>query len=182
MKKALLMISPGFEEVEAITPWDFLRRAGIEVFAAGIGSDKITGAHGISLDCDGTVHGVTGDWDVVVIPGGMPGATNIAESPKAMEIIQQQHDRGALIAAICASPGVVLGKTHILEDRRATSYPSFEKLFPSSTVASEERVVVDGHVITSRGPGTAAEFAISIIRYLEGDEMADKIDQSTLQK
>ena len=181
MKKAVLLLAKGFEEVEAVTPWDFLRRAGVEVFAAGIGGRRITGSHGITLEADGLIEDFSDTPDCVVIPGGMPGASNIAGSPGAMELIRRVHEAGGLVAAVCAAPGVVLGKTGILEGRKATCYPGYEKHFPEGARFSEERVVRDGNLITSRGAGTAAEFALEIVRVLEGPEAAEKIRKGTLQ-
>lgn len=182
MKKAVVILAPGFEEVEAVTPLDFLRRAGVEVFAAGLDGREITGAHDIAIRCDGTLAEAPGDCDAVVIPGGMPGAANIAASEDALAFIRSVYDRGDLVAAICASPAVVLGGTGILSGRRATCYPGFHDRLGQDVQHAQDRVVKDGNVITSRGPGTAAEFSVEIIRYLEGAEAAQKIHKGTLQK
>ena len=182
MKKVALILAPGFEEVEAVTPLDFLRRVGIDVFVGGVGAGEISGAHGIVIKCDGTLGDAPKDCDGVVIPGGIPGAPNIAASKEARALIQAVYDRGGLVAAICASPALVLGKTGILSGRRATCYPGFEEHFDKKVRHVQDRVVKDGNVITSQGPGTAAGFAIEIIRYLLGDEAAGNIHGATLQK
>ena len=129
-----------------------------------------------------TVDELPADLDGVVIPGGMPGAANIAESDEAVSLIKKLFQEGKLIAAICAAPSVVLGeKTDILDSRNFTCFPGFESRVTGGTFR-EDRVVRDGNVITSRGAGTAAEFSVEIIRYLAGDNSAKEISVSTLQK
>lgn len=182
MKKVVVLLAPGFEEVEAVTPLDFLRRAKLEVFAAGVGAREIAGAQGITLKCDGPLEEAPEDCDGVVIPGGIPGATNIAASKEAMALIKGVYDRGGLVAAICASPAVVLGKTDILSGRRAACYPGFEKNFSGEVRHVQDRVVRDGNIITSQGPGTAAAFAVEIISYLQGERAAQEVHRATLQK
>lgn len=180
-KRAVVLIADGCEEVEALTQVDFLRRAGIEVVAAGVGARDIVGGHDIRINTDMTVDDLVGDFDAVVVPGGDAGAHNIAGNELAMNLITKQFAAGKLLAAICASPGVVLGRTDILAGRRFTCYPGYESRVSSATFV-EDRVVEDGNVITSRGPGTAAEFAIAIVRRLVGDDAADKLHSATLQK
>jgi 4-methyl-5(b-hydroxyethyl)-thiazole monophosphate biosynthesis len=118
--------------------------------------------------------------DGVVIPGGSSGAENIAASDAAVQVIRSCLDTGKLVAAICAAPGVVLGGHGLLAGRRFTCYPGFESRVADGEF-SQDRVVVDGNVITSRGPGTAAEFSLAIIRYLVGEEAALSLRQATLQ-
>jgi 4-methyl-5(b-hydroxyethyl)-thiazole monophosphate biosynthesis len=180
--RALVLLADGFEEVEGITQIDFLRRAGIEVVTAGVTGKTIEGGHGIRIEADTKLKKIGTDFDAVVIPGGKGGADNIAASRDAIELIEEYLRKGKLVAAICASPGVVLGPNGILEGKRATCYPGFEDGFPESATHVEDRVVVDGNLITSKGPGTAALFAVEIIRYLLDDEAADKITEATLQK
>lgn len=181
MKRAALFLADGFEEVEAITQIDFLRRAGIEVITAGIGKKEITGGHDIRILTDVEVHDLDANLDAVVIPGGMPGAENVAASKQAMSLIGKMNNSGKLVAAICAAPAVVLSPAGILAGKKATCFPGFEKRFTDANF-SEDRVVIDGNVITSRGPGTAGEFAVAIIRYLVGDGPAQEVFERTLQK
>ena len=183
MKKVLLFLAKGFEEVEAVTPIDFLRRAGIEVTTIGIGGRMIDGAHGISIEADTVLPELEGveAYDGLVFPGGMPGAENIAADERVLKLVNLFHGKGKLIAAICASPAVVLAGTGVLNGRQATCYPGFENKFGSEISFSSERVVRDGNIITSRGPGTAAEFAVELIRYLADEETAIKIKEGTLQ-
>ena len=182
MKKVVIIVAPGFEEVEAVTPLDFLRRAGIEVFSAGLTNREVTGSHDITLVCDGILADISDTPDGVVIPGGMPGASHIAENAEAVNLIRKTYDAGGLVAAICAAPAVVLGGTGILSGRRATCYPGFHDRLGQDVQHASDRIVRDGNIVTSQGPGTAAEFAIEIIRYFLGDEAAEKIHTTTLQK
>lgn len=180
-KKIAVLLAPGFEEVEAITPIDFLRRAEIETLVVGVGGTSITGAHGITLITDIEVHDLGTGFDGVVIPGGMPGASNLAASEDVSRFITRLFKEGGLVASICASPAVVLSGLNILEGREVTCYPGFENRLKSGNFV-EERVVRDGNLITSRGPGTAAEFAVAIIEYLAGQSAAEKVYSSTLQR
>ncbi len=179
-KKAILFLAEGFEEVEAVTPIDFLRRAGIQVTTLGIGGREIRGARNIPIIADIPVEDFTGEFDAVVIPGGMPGAANIAASEEADTIIRNAYKNGKLVASICAAPAVVLYSKGILDGKSATCYPGFEKEWKNVSF-SNDRVVKDGNIITSRGAGTAAEFAIAIIGYLLDEEAAQKVSQATLQ-
>ncbi|MDR1317666.1 MAG: DJ-1/PfpI family protein [Spirochaetales bacterium] len=181
MKKIAVLLAEGFEEVEAVTPIDFLRRAGVDVITAGISGKTVTGAHGVPFTADALVQDAPADLDGVVIPGGMPGAANIAESAAALELVKKLSASGKLVAAICAAPGVVLGPNGFLKGKRFTCYPGYEKDVSGASF-SEDRVVIDGNLITSRGPGTAAEFALALIKYLAGKDAADKVHRETIQR
>jgi 4-methyl-5(b-hydroxyethyl)-thiazole monophosphate biosynthesis len=181
MKKIAVLLAEGFEEVEAVTPIDFLRRGGVEVVTAGVGGTTVTGAHGVPFTADALLQDVPAELDGVVIPGGMPGAANIAKSAVAVELVKKLFAAGKLVAAICAAPGVVLGPNGFLKGRRFTCYPGYEKDVPGAFF-SEDRVVVDGNLITSRGPGTAAEFALALVERLAGKEAAGKVHRDTLQR
>lgn len=180
MAKIALLLAEGFEEVEAVTPADFLDRAGVEVLITGITGKRIKGAHGITISAEYTLSELPGDIDGVVIPGGMPGSENVAASDPAIDLIKRLNREGKLVAAICAAPAVVLEKAGVLEGKQATCYPGFEKRF-TKTAFSNERVVVDGNIVTSRAPGTAAEFALTLVGILAGKEEVEKIYQATLQ-
>ena len=184
MKRIAVLLADGFEEVEAITPIDFLRRAGVEVIIVGVTGGLATGGHNIRVGSDMRIDQVTEEFiagvDGVLVPGGTRGAENIAASDHAMGLIRHCLDTGKLVAALCAAPGVVLGANGLLTGRRFTCYPGFETRVVDG-VFSEERVVVDGNVITSRGPGTAAEFALAVIRYLVGEKEASDLHRRTLQ-
>ncbi len=180
MKKVALLLADGFEEVEAITPADFLRRAGVEVILAGVNGLSVTGAHDITIEADMTLDELPDDLDGVVLPGGMPGAANIAESEEAVKLIKRVYNDSELVGAICAAPAVVLGGAGLLEGREFTCYPGFEAQV-SGARHSEERVVRDSNLITSRGPGSAAEFALALVEYLAGKEKAKELKRVTLQ-
>ena len=181
MKKIAVLLADGFEEVEAVTPIDFLRRAGIDVVTAGVTGKTVTGAHGVKISADAVVGGLPAGLDGVVLPGGMPGAQNIADSAEAVDLIRKILAAGKLVGAICAAPAVVLGAHGLLQGRRFTCYPGFERDVRGASF-TPDRVVADGNLITSRGPGTAAEFALALIEKLAGREEAEKIRKGTLQK
>ena len=181
MKKIAVLLADGFEEVEAVTPIDFLRRAGVEVLAVGVAGKTATGSHGVTISADVELGRLSGDMDGVVLPGGMPGARNIADSAAAVDLVRRALEGGKIVAAICAAPAVVLGAHGLLRGRRFTCYPGFEKEVRDA-VFSPDRVVVDGNLITSRGPDTAAEFALALIEKIVGPGEAEKIRKGTLQK
>lgn len=176
-----LLLAPGFEEVEAVTPADFLRRAGVEVRLVGIGGRLIEGGHGISVQADLEIGELPAEVEGVIVPGGMPGAANIAASPAAMALIRRLHEQGRLVAAICAAPAVVLEPAGVLKGRRVTGFPGTEGDIMSARFV-QNRVVVDGNLVTSRGPGTAAEFALKLIELIAGREKALEVHRRTLQK
>jgi 4-methyl-5(b-hydroxyethyl)-thiazole monophosphate biosynthesis len=176
-----LLLAQGFEEVEAVTPADFLRRAGIDVRLVGIGGRRIEGSHGIRLETDISIAELSEEPEGLILPGGMPGAANIAASPDAMALIRRLHTQGRLVAAICAAPAVVLEPAGVLAGKRATCYPGFEERLATARF-SAGRVVVDGNVVTSRGPGTSAEFALKLIEVIAGREKALEVHRRTLQR
>jgi 4-methyl-5(b-hydroxyethyl)-thiazole monophosphate biosynthesis len=186
-KKALVFLAEGFEEVEALTPIDYLRRAGIEVTTASITSSAtVTGARGVPVAADTLVEELSkngklsaGVWDAVFIPGGMPGASNLAACPVVGKLFTEMAKAGKLIAAICASPAVVLAPLGLLEGKNFTCFPGLENKVKGGK-HSLEKVVVDGNLITSRGPGTAAAFALALIEKLAGSGAAKKIAEDTL--
>lgn len=177
MKKACVLLAEGFEEVEAITPIDYLRRAGVEVLTLGVGGRSIRGSHGVLVEADGTVDGSSAAtaWDCVIVPGGAVGAGNIAASREAVALIRAQAASGRLLAAICAAPAVVLhGACGILGGRRFTGFPGTETQV-SGAVFVAERVVVDGNLITARAAGCAGEFARSVVARLVGEDAAAEL-------
>lgn len=183
MSKVAVLLAEGFEEIEAVTPIDLLRRAGVEVVTAGVAGEVVRGSHGITV---GTEAGIASlrvdDLDGVVLPGGMPGAANLAASSEVARLVRSMAGSKKLVAAICAAPAKVLAPMGVLSGRRATCFPGDEVAFSSDVVFSEDRVVRDGNVITSRGAGSAAEFAEEIIRYLVGEEAAREVHLRTVQK
>ena len=177
-----LFLADGFEEIEALTPVDVLRRAGIEVKTYSINGDLcVCGTHNIMVDADDIIENVEYDKiDAVILPGGMPGADNLENCEDVREILQYAFENGKLMCAICAAPKV-LGKFGYLKSKRATCFPGFEE-YLSGANATGERVEVDENVITSKGMGTAMDFSLAILEYLKGKEVADKMANSTMYR
>jgi 4-methyl-5(b-hydroxyethyl)-thiazole monophosphate biosynthesis len=180
MKRALVPLAEGFEELEAVTIIDILRRAGIEVIVAALTDNPVTGSHGIKLSADATLDAVSGqEFDLIALPGGMPGAANLMDDSRIGGIIRRLLDGGGHVAAICAAP-MVLAAAGVLEGRRATCFPGFLDRSADLTLV-DEPVVVDGRIITSRGPGTALDFALELVAQLSGPGTQQKIE-SQLQR
>jgi 4-methyl-5(b-hydroxyethyl)-thiazole monophosphate biosynthesis len=172
--RAIVPLADGFEEIEAITIIDLLRRAKIDVTVAGVHGLSATGSHGISVRCDVLVEDCDfGMTDALVLPGGMPGTRELKESAPVREGVARVASRGKLLAAVCAAP-TVLEACGVLRGKRATSHPDHAGEMTSCRYV-EESVVEDGHIITSRGAGTAIEFALAVIRQLAGEDQARDI-------
>lgn len=181
MKKIIVPLANGFEEIEAISIIDVLRRADIDVTTAYV-TDKsiVEGAHGVSVIADKSIDelGSLKEYDGIVVPGGMDGVNNLIESKSVLEIIAQFAKSGKLAAAICAGP-MVLEAANILEGVSATCYPGLENELKSAD-NSEEIVVVDRNIITSRGPATAMYFALAVVEYLSGIEVRNTVSEGLL--
>ncbi len=179
--RVLVPLAPGFEEIEAVTIIDVLRRADLDVVVARLDGEAtaVPGAHGIAVETDTALASLqAADLRAIVLPGGLPGATNLREDERVLGLVRELHASGRLVAAICAAP-IVLGAAGVLEGVRATSYPGFEDGLTGATL-SEKRVEIDGAVITSRGPGTALEFALTLVGRLVGPEKADELSAAML--
>jgi 4-methyl-5(b-hydroxyethyl)-thiazole monophosphate biosynthesis len=177
MTRVTVPLAEGFEEIEAVTVIDVLRRAEVEVITASLHGAEVRGSHGILLRADASLETLAADTlDGIVLPGGMPGAQHLKEDARVLDLIATLARQGKLVAAICAAP-IVLEAAGVLEGRRATSYPGFD--LPSATYLSA-RVVEDGHIVTSRGPGTALEFALALVRRLTHPERALELRQRML--
>ncbi|KAH3821866.1 hypothetical protein DPMN_123634 [Dreissena polymorpha] len=183
MTKALVILSEGAEEMETVISVDVLRRGGIEVTVAGLeGSDPVLCSRDVRIVPDKALSDTTGIFDVVICPGGAKGAKNLAESPEVGSILQKQEKEGRYIAAICAAP-IALASHKIAVGKSLTSHPSVkDKLVQAGYKYSEERVVQDGKLITSRGPGTTFEFALKIVEVLQGAEKANSLVNPMLLK
>ena len=181
MKTTCVILANGCEEVEALTPIDYLRRAGIEVTVAGLGSREVIGGHGIAIAADTVLDDIDGeDFDCIVVPGGGGGSKAIAADPTAIALLKKQASKGRLIAAICAAPALVLGQAcGLLAGRRFTCYPGMETLVPEGQF-EDSRVVDDGDLITSKAAGCAGEFAVAIVRALAGGIKASELASSVL--
>lgn len=177
-KQALIILSEGHEEVEAITIIDLLRRADIGVTIAGLNKIKVKGAHGITIETDILLERFKGDFDAIILPGGMPGTNFLKESKAVLSIVYDSYERGLLCAAICAAP-IVLNAAGILSAKKFTCYPNFEEQIPEG-IFVKEPVVKDGSIITSRGIGTAIPFSLTIISYLYDRSSAETIASQIL--
>lgn len=181
MAEALVILAPGFEEMEAVTVIDVLRRCGINVTVAGLQPDLVEGAHNIKIIPDKAIDQVhMRDFDAIVLPGGSPGFTNLRQDERVLRIIRRTSDSGKLVTAICAAPAV-LSDAGVLKNRKCTIYPGMEnEVAKASSEVLEDFVVVDGNVITSRGPATALLFALKIAERLVGKEIAKGVRKNTL--
>lgn len=168
-----VFLANGFEEIEALTPIDMLRRCELEVTTVGIGGQIIKGSHGISVIADITDNDISLDDDLqmIILPGGMPGTLNLEASEKVQKSIDYCMENDRYIAAICAAPSI-LGHKNILINKRATCYIGFESQL-NGAVISNEKVCTDGKIITSRGAGTALEFSFEIIKHLISEEKSN---------
>ena len=182
MSKVLLFMAEGHEEIEALTVVDLLRRAGIEIETVSITSNRmVPGSHGIVTVCDQLIEEVDFDSaDMLVLPGGMPGTLNLELCQPLMEQVHKFNAAGKNIAAICAAP-TVFGKAGLLKGKKATCYPGMEKDLIGAK-ASTDSVCHDGNIITSRGLGTAIDFALEIIKTLTDAATAEKIAKSVVYK
>lgn len=176
----LLLLAEGFEEIEASTVLDLLRRAGVEVVTANVsGGDLVRGAHGLAVKADRNLAEVRDRvFSAVVLPGGMPGSTNLAESADVEHVLKAHAAQGTYVAAICAAP-IVLAKYGLLKGRKATCYPGCEAQLTGARI-QDEAVVEDGQVITSRGPATAMDFGLTLIEKLVGAAKSREIRRAVL--
>lgn len=169
-----MFLANGFEEVEALCPLDLLRRAGLEVTTVGVGGDTVQGSHGIVVHADiPDVMYRDAQPDMVILPGGMPGSTNLDSSRVVDSAIRAAYKNNAFVAAICAAP-MILGKRGMLEGKEAICYPGFEKYLEGAKI-SEKSVVRDGNVITAKGMGVALEFGLTLVSALKGEKEATRI-------
>ncbi len=175
MKSAYVFLAEGFEDVEAITPIDYLRRAGLRVVVVGVTGKKVKSGHDLTVEADATIEEVLllPLPDLVVLPGGGQGSKHLSESLGVRSIVEGMMHAGKLVGAICAAPAVVLGGWSLLVGRKWTCYPgSGDSLRPAPL---EDRVVVDGNLITSRAAGTAEEFALVLVAHAAGESIANKL-------
>lgn len=180
-KKVLIPIAKGSEEIEAVCLIDTLRRAGAEVTVASIETGlQVEASRGVKLVADCFISDCASEiYDFIVLPGGSLGAERLRDSSPLVVLLKKQKTSGRYYGAICAAPAVVLEHHGLIDGRRATAYPGFsDKLSNQEAVSS--RVVEDSQCMTSRGPGTALEFAIEIVRVLYGEEKANDIASAML--
>ncbi|EJW96027.1 ThiJ/PfpI family protein [gut metagenome] len=175
MESVYAFFADGFEEIEALSTVDILRRAGVNVKIVSVTPDEIVvGAHGVSVLCDVNFENCDFfDAKLLFLPGGMPGAATLSEHERLGRLLQRFAKEDKPIAAICAAP-MVLGKLGILKGKRATCYPGFEPYLEGAECVSQH-VVRDGNIITGMGPGAAVEFALALVELLVGKEKADEL-------
>jgi 4-methyl-5(b-hydroxyethyl)-thiazole monophosphate biosynthesis len=182
MPHVLVPLAQGCEELEAVTVIDLLRRAGIEVVAAGLAAGPVRASRGVVLVPDSTLDEVAHqDFDMIVLPGGLPGADHLNDDPRIREMLQRAAAAGRYTAAICAAPKV-LASAGLLDGRQATAYPGvLDRLNLPRTEVLQRAVVTDGHVVTSRGPGTAMDFALELIERLLGRPKRDEVEAALVR-
>lgn len=182
-KNVLVPIADGSEEIEAVCIIDTLRRSGAQVTVASVMDRlEITASRGVKLVADKLIancHNET--YDAIALPGGMPGAENLRDSEELIALLKKQRQEGHIYAAICASPAVVFQHHGLLAGKKATAHPNFVDRLDNQE-AAEQRVVVDGNCVTSRGPGTAIEFALKVIELLFDVDKAQKVAEPMLVK
>ncbi len=176
MAKVLVPLAPGFEELEAITLIDLLRRAGFEVITAGLDDQPVQASRNTVIIPDTSIDRVMDDsFDLIVLPGGLPGADNLRDDPNVQAIVKRQASEGRHIGAICAAPRA-LAAAGVLEGKTITCYPgSLDQVDQSAFSVSGSAVEIDDNIATSRGPGTAMDFALELIGQLGGDELKQTI-------
>jgi 4-methyl-5(b-hydroxyethyl)-thiazole monophosphate biosynthesis len=177
-KQVVVVLADGFEEIEAVTPIDVLRRAGLDVTVAGLGGTQIRGSHGVTYLCDAELGAVDATPDAIVLPGGLPGSNNLGESEAVKRLTQEVHESGGICAALCAAPALTLSPFGLLEGRVATCHPAFMDKLGGGATPSEERVVVDGNVVTSRGAGTAMDFSLKLAELLVDEKTAKELREA----
>ncbi|MBF0418512.1 MAG: DJ-1/PfpI family protein [Magnetococcales bacterium] len=181
-KRVLIPLAEGFEEVEAVTLVDVLRRAGVTVVTAGLRAGPMAGSHGLAVVPDTTLDAVAAEsFDMMVLPGGLPGTTHLDEDPRVHALLKRLAGEEKYVAAICAAPSV-LAHAGLLTGKRATSYPTCmpEELLPSMHYC-DDPVVRDGRVITSRGPGTAMDFALTLSELLTSRAVRDEVEAELMR-
>jgi 4-methyl-5(b-hydroxyethyl)-thiazole monophosphate biosynthesis len=180
MKAALVLFAEGSEELEAITVVNILRRAGVNVTLAGLSEGALRGSRGVVLMPDTTLDAVAkNDFDMIVLPGGQPGTNNLKADARVLKLLQHMEQQGKYVTAICAAPSV-LASAGLLDDKHATSFPGALNPFPK-VKQQHAPVIEDGKLITSRGPGTAIDFALILVERLAGFAIRQEVE-SGLQR
>lgn len=171
MKKAAVIVAPGFEEGETLTIVDIIRRANLQCDMFGF-DVVVGGGHGISVQCDKVLNDEVVDYDMIILPGGYDGVANMRDSEELISILHKMNEKGKYICAMCAAP-IVLEKADLLVRKNYTAYIGYDKKIKQGHYL-EDKVVIDGNIVTSRGPATAYAFAYKLVDLLDGDSLAVK--------
>ena len=170
-----ILLGEGFEEIEAVAPFDILKRGGVDAKFAGVKSMEVMGAHGVAYKAHCLVSEVDlGDAEMVIVPGGMGGVECIEASGEAMALVKKAYDMGIEVAAICAGPRV-LSKLGILKGKKAVCYPGMEDQMDAGEMTQEAPAIRDEKLTTGRGPGAALDFGFAVLQVLRGKDVADKV-------
>lgn len=178
-KKVLLLLAPGYEELEAVTVVDILRRAGIEVVMAGLEEGPVPSARDVKIVPDALLDEVLDqDFDLIILPGGLDSTERLSKDSRVEELLKKQLEQGRAVGAICAAP-TVLERSGLAAGKRLTCHPICQKEI-NKAVLEKDRVVQDGAIITSQAPGTAMEFAFRLVEFLEGPEKVEEVNKGVL--
>lgn len=176
-----IFLADGFEEIEAIVPRDILKRGGVEVKTVGVTGGIVESAYALQIKPDTTIENVNvDDIEGIILPGGMPGTTNLKNSERVLDIIKHCFENKLLVGAICAAPSI-LGEMGVLEGKTACCYPGFEKYLKGANV-SNESVTIDQNIITAKGPGTAMNFGFALLSYIKGKGVSDNAKSGMIYK
>jgi 4-methyl-5(b-hydroxyethyl)-thiazole monophosphate biosynthesis len=179
--KAAVLLAEGFEEIEFSTIVDILRRAGIDVLIAGLRGGEIIGSHGIKVVSDVSLDRIgASDLDAVVLPGGSPGFMNLSQDGRVIRMVKEMYDEQKYVAAICGAP-FVLSQAGILDGKRVTIHPSLKGTLTGARYV-DDRVVVDGKIVTSQGPGTAMEFSLKLVEIWVGRHEVEEVNKEVLAR
>jgi 4-methyl-5(b-hydroxyethyl)-thiazole monophosphate biosynthesis len=173
MSRAAVLLAEGFEEGEALTVADILRRAGMVADLLGTTGETVVGGHDISVVADGVLPDSLLGYDMVILPGGLPGATNLRDDPRVIAAVREMYEHGKWVTAVCAAP-MVLGAAGVLDGHEWTAYPGYDEKITTTGTFRDQLVVIDGNVITSRGPASAYAFAYALVDVLGGDSESVK--------
>lgn len=182
MKKAVVFLADGFEDIEALAPVDILRRGDVDVTIAGVTGMQITSSHNVKIMADRDAKEIKAeDYDAVICPGGMPGAVNLRDNSTVINIVKSAYNQGKIVSAICAAP-MVLERAGILTGKNFTMYPGMQNYAVSGNYKDDALVVKDGNIITGAGPAAAFKFALTLLESLQGKEKAVQVSEGMLIK
>ena len=182
MYRVLVPLAPGFEELEAVTITDLLVRAGLEVITAGLDNQPVAASRGTTIIPNSSIDEVKNElFDLIVLPGGLPGADNLQNDARIQALLKNHATNNKYIGAICAAPKA-LNQAGLLDNKTATSFPGILENTNNKTITiSNERVVIDGNIITSRGPGTAIDFTLTLIELLLGSDKKEDVEKQLVR-